>query len=148
VAEGAARGRKGLIVWVVDSNLLLDVALDDPAFRAGSLELLRKRRSRGLVVCPVTVVEISPSFGGDAAGIRDFLDALAVAGDELWSERDTAGACVAWTRHISQRRTRIAAKRPIADVLIGAFAERFDGLLTRNPADFRALFPDLKLEAP
>ncbi len=46
------------MAWVVDSNLLLDVALDDPKFRPTSMELLRKRRSRGLAACPVTIVEL------------------------------------------------------------------------------------------
>jgi hypothetical protein len=33
----------------------------------------------------------------------------------------------------------------VADVLIGGFALRFDGLLTRNTGDFRQLFPSLRL---
>ena len=36
-------------------------------------------------------------------------------------------------------------KRPIADILTGAFASRFDGLLSRNPADFESNFPSLNL---
>jgi hypothetical protein len=39
-------------------------------------------------------------------------------------------------------------KRPIADILIGAFATRFDGLITRKTSDLRALFPDLTLRKP
>jgi hypothetical protein len=47
-----------------------------------------------------------------------------------------------------KRRMGRISKRPIADVLIGAFATRFDGLLTRNVKDFRGLFPDLRLQEP
>jgi predicted nucleic acid-binding protein len=136
------------MAWVVDTNLLLDVALDDPLFQVASMELLRKRRRLGLVACPVTIVEIAPTFDADAVAIREFLDALNVTGREPWTERDTTAACGAWTRHVTQRRARLAGKRLVADVLIGAFAERFDGLLTRNAVDFRALFPNLKIESP
>jgi predicted nucleic acid-binding protein len=54
----------------------------------------------------------------------------------------------AWHRHIRQRRAGQSPRRPVADVLIGAFACRFRGLLTRNPRDFAAAFPDLRLVAP
>lgn len=135
------------MAWVVDTNLLLDIALDDPRFRAASMELLRKRRRAGLIVSPITIVEIAPSFDGDVEAIREFLETLGV-NTESWTGRDTAIAGMAWTRHISERRAGRAAKRLMADVLIGAFAVRFDGLLTRNAADFRALFPELKVESP
>jgi len=41
-----------------------------------------------------------------------------------------------------------STKRPVADVLIGGFALRFDGLITRNTDDFRKLFPALRLIRP
>lgn len=66
------------MAWVVDSNLLFDVALDDPAFRHASMELLRKRRGRGLVACPVTVVKLAPPFDGDVVAVRGSLNALGV----------------------------------------------------------------------
>lgn len=42
----------------------------------------------------------------------------------------------------------LAAKKPIADVLIGALALRHDGLVTRNPADFRRHYPSLRIVEP
>ncbi|MBM3833050.1 MAG: type II toxin-antitoxin system VapC family toxin [Verrucomicrobia bacterium] len=39
-------------------------------------------------------------------------------------------------------------KRPLADILIGAFALRFDGLLTRNETDFRSVFSQLTIVSP
>jgi predicted nucleic acid-binding protein len=33
-------------------------------------------------------------------------------------------------------------------LLIGAFACRYQGLITRNPSDFRRWFPKLKLRQP
>ena len=41
-----------------------------------------------------------------------------------------------------------ASARLLADILIGAFAMRFDGILTRNQADFRRAFPTLPITAP
>ena len=49
---------------------------------------------------------------------------------------------------ILKRRRGRTRKRPIADIFIGAFASRFDRLLTRNAKDFRVLFPELRLEEP
>jgi predicted nucleic acid-binding protein len=40
------------------------------------------------------------------------------------------------------------ARRPLADVLIGAFASRYQGLITRNTDDFASIFPDLKVGVP
>jgi len=65
-----------------------------------------------------------------------------------WTFADTEVAHDAWTRQVAARRERRLPKRPVADILIGAFASRFDGLVTRNPEDFRALFPHLPLLDP
>ena len=42
----------------------------------------------------------------------------------------------------------LSAKRPIADVLIGAYAMEKGGLITRNEADFKTLYPDLTIFNP
>jgi len=50
--------------------------------------------------------------------------------------------------YLQQKRQRTAGKRPVADILIGAFALRHSGLLTRNGTDFRARFPGLVMAGP
>ena len=40
------------------------------------------------------------------------------------------------TAHIQKKNSRPVGKRPVADVLIEAFAQRFQGLITRNPKHF------------
>lgn len=40
------------------------------------------------------------------------------------------------------------AKCPVADVLIAAFAERFQGIITRNASDFRNILPTLRIVEP
>jgi len=135
------------MAWVVDTCILLDIGLDDPEFGEASETLLLRKAKDGLVICPVTFVELAPAFAGDLTALRKFLSALSVDYSELWQNQDTDKAARAWARHIARRRDRAArsAKRPVADVLIGGFALRFDGLLTRNTGDFRQLFPSLRL---
>lgn len=138
------------MAWVVDTCLLLDIGLDDPSFGLKSEVLLAEKSAEGLVVCPVTFVELGPAFAGDLSSQRKFLFNLGVDFEEAWTDRDTDIAAKAWAKHILHRRARrsLVSKRPVADVLIGAFALRFDGLLTRNSADFRGLFPKLRVISP
>ena len=39
-------------------------------------------------------------------------------------------------------------KRPVADVLIGAYAMQKGGLITRNEDDFKTLYPNLAIFNP
>ena len=58
------------------------------------------------------------------------------------------GCQQAWHRCVRAKRAGKTSKRPIADVLIRAFASRFDGVLTRNAADFQPVFPTLNIVTP
>jgi predicted nucleic acid-binding protein len=136
------------MAWVVDTCLLLDVGLDDPLFASDSELLLSSKVPEGLVACPVTIVELGPAFAGQMDALEDFLFHLGIVCDEDWSWVDTQNAFAAWTYHIQKRRSGAVTKRPIADVLIGAFALRYEGLLTRNVDDFQKLFPSLPIIAP
>jgi predicted nucleic acid-binding protein len=44
-----------------------------------------------------------------------------------------------WAEHVEKKRSGHAGKRPVADVLIEAFAQRFQGLITRNPKHFTSV---------
>jgi len=134
--------------WVVDTCLLLDIGLDDQKFGGKSEKLLARKLGDGLVICPVTFVELAPAFAGQFKPQEEFLFHLGIEWRESWTCEDTRNAGVAWSRHVQNRRCHQAGKRPVADVLIGAFASRFQGLLTRNGADFQRLFPELPLIEP
>jgi predicted nucleic acid-binding protein len=136
------------VAWVVDTCMLIDVAEGDPQFGRRSAQLLDRRRSGGLLVAPVSYVELSPLFNGEETAQNEFLDAVAVQWTQPWTWPDTATAHRAWHRYLSKRRSQQLKKRPVADVLIGSFASRFDGLLTRDAKDFRSLFPDLPIQTP
>lgn len=134
--------------WVIDTCLLIDIADADPSFAAASATLLDAKRPEGLVISPITYVELAPVFEGDYLRQELFLFHLQVSWAEAWTHAETLATHAAWHRYVQSRRLRRIAKRPIADILIGAFAERFDGLLTRNESDFRNVFPNLPILAP
>ena len=133
---------------MVDTCLLLDIGLNDPQFASGSELLLDNHRHDGLVICPVSFVELAPAFAGQIDPLEKFLFNLVIDYREDWVWQDTRSANLAWARHTQLRRAKQAAKRPVADVLIGAFASRFQGLLTRNAVDFSKAFPKLTIVVP
>lgn len=136
------------MAWVVDTCLLIDVLEQDPAFGSFSADLLDRHAEEGLVISPITYAELAPAFEGDRDLQDEFLDGVGVAYREDWTWDDTLRAHRAWHAHTLRRRLGQAPKRPLADLLIGAFALRFQGLLTRNPSDFQATFRSLTLRLP
>jgi predicted nucleic acid-binding protein len=136
------------MAWVVDTCLLIDVAEADPTFGTASAKLLDSKRAEGLTICPLTYIEVAPVFSGDQTAQNEFLFNLGVGWPEPWTQADTEEAHRAWHRYVTGRRGAKTPKRPLADVLIGAFASRCDGLLTRNEGDFRQVFPSLPIAIP
>jgi predicted nucleic acid-binding protein len=136
------------MTWAVDTCVLIDVLEDDPAFGAASARLLERLLPEGLAISPATYVELAPAFGGDRALQDEFLAGVGVELPAEWSPADTLAAHAAWDRFIRLRRTGKVPRRPLADVLIGAHAAVRDGLVTRNPGDFAAIFPDLEVAVP
>jgi len=133
---------------VVDSCVLLDIALRDPEFGIPSALLLESRRKQGLVACPISIVEICPQFDGKIATTKDFLRLVGADADSPWLAQDTERAAEGWVRYVSMKRAGKTSLPPVADILIGAFSLRFDGLVTRNPSHFLPYFPALTLIDP
>ena len=136
------------MAWVVDTCMLIDVLEDDPRFGDRSAQILEEHHAEGLLVSPVTYAELAPTFEGDFGLQNEFLAEVGVSFQEDWTWEDTLKAHSGWYAHTSRRRAGMARKRPMADILIGAFASRFQGLITRNPDDFRNAFPSLPLRVP
>jgi predicted nucleic acid-binding protein len=136
------------MAWAIDTCVLIDVLDDDPDHGRGSAALLSRKLEAGLVICPLTYVELAPAFNGSPALEEEFLAGVGVDWRQPWTWQDTAAAHRAWAAHVASRRARRAPKRPIADVLIGAFAMRFEGFVTRNAGDFRRIFPSLPIAEP
>lgn len=136
------------MIWVVDTCLVIDVLDHDPEFGHASALLLDKMAPEGIALCPVSYVELAPAFLGDPRRQNEFLDGIGIQYAIPWSWQDTRNAHKAWERHVNLYRQRKALRRPVADMLIGAFAAGRRGLLTRNVADFRLAFPTLKILEP
>ena len=136
------------MAWVVDTCVLIDVAEADPSFGVPSAKLLDTKRPDGLTLCPVTYIELAPVFNRDAIAQNEFLFHLGVSWPTTWTQADTEEGHRAWHRYVTARRAVKIVKRPVADILIGAFALGFDGLLTRNESDFRQVFPNLPIVVP
>lgn len=136
------------MTWVVDTCVILDVLDNHPDFAKVSSQALQSKLDDVLVVAPITYVELAPAFNGDAMAQDVFLDGL-------WIQRDFGGgrdivlaAHRAWNEHIMRKQAGTVKKRPVADVMIGAYAMQKGGLITRNEADFRAFYPSLPIFNP
>jgi predicted nucleic acid-binding protein len=136
------------MAWVVDTCLVVDLLENDPVFGLPSARLMESLLAEGLLLCPVSYIELAPAFRGERGLQDEFLRKAGIRFDADWQPEDTLAAHAAWHRQVQRRRSGAVGKRPAADILIGAFALRHRGLLTRNPADFKAAFPELRMRAP
>ena len=134
--------------WVVDTCVILDILDRHPVFAEASSLALQSHLGDGLEIAPVSYVELSPAFNGDATAQDFFLDALWIRRDFGFSEGAVLAAHRAWHEHILRKRAGTSRKRPIADVMIGAYALQKGGLITRNESDFRSLYPELTIFNP
>jgi len=134
--------------WVVDTCVIIDVLSGDGAFSAKSANAIDAKRAEGLLVAPITYVELAPSFLGDVTKQDKVLSDLGIELDFAGNKDSVLAAHKAWYEHVLRKRLGEIAKRPIADILIGAYATQKGGLITRNEADFKALYPDLTIFNP
>ena len=128
--------------------MLIDILEDDPCFGRSLALCLQEHLSQKLRVSAVTMIELSPAFEGDLSKQKEFLSLCGVGYDLDFDSGDVVRAHRAWNSYIQKKRLQKVAKRPVADLMIGAFAARFDGLITRNPKDFEPWFPALVLVVP
>ena len=135
-------------MWVVDTCVLSDLLRRDEAFATLAADALDAKRAEGLTIAPLTYVELSPALGGDIRAQDYFLSEIGISIDFEGKKDIVLAAHRAWHDHIRRKRNGEVVKRPIADVMIGAYANSKGGLITRNEDDFRALYPDLLILNP
>jgi predicted nucleic acid-binding protein len=137
------------MAWVLDTSVLLDIRMGHPLeWAEASASCLEQHSADGLLVCPVTLIEMAPAFRGDFSAERSWLENLGISSREPWLDEDTEKSHALWNAFVLRRRAREAGKRPVADVLIAGFALRFQGVITRNEIDFRSVAPQLTVINP
>ncbi len=130
---------------LVDSNVILDVLTEDPAWFAWSSETLSEWVARDtLLVNPIIYAEVSIRF----EKIEDLEDALPQAHFRRvqlpWEAAFLAGKCF-----VQYRRRGGNKRSPLPDFYIGAHAAVVDvPLITRDAARYKTYFPSVKLIAP
>jgi hypothetical protein len=73
------------------------------------------------------------------------LKASGIGSAAFWNHAGTLLSHRLWQEFQKRHRQQPAAKRPVAGFMIEAFAERFQGLITRNAKDSRIIAPTLLL---
>ena len=73
--------------WVVDTCVIIDVLSGDGVFSAKSADAIDMKRAEGLVVAPITYVELAPSFLGDVAKQDLVLSGLGIECDFAGNKR-------------------------------------------------------------
>ena len=134
--------------WVVDTCVIIDILSGDGKYSCKSADAIDMKRDDGLVIAPITYVELAPSFGGDPNNQDSTLSELGIEIDFGGNRDAVITAYKAWYDHVRRKRAGQVAKRPIADIMIGAYAMQKGGLITRNEYDFHALFPNLTIFNP
>jgi len=130
---------------LVDTNVLIDVAVEDPVWFAWSGKRLAELSNRdGLAINPVIYAEFSIHFDM-AEEVEEVLSAFRFERLQLpWEAAFVAGKAF---RRYRARGGRRAA--PLPDFFIGAHAAVAGlALLTGDARRFREYFPRLKLIAP
>ena len=131
--------------FLIDSNVLLDVLTDDPAWGAWSSGRLAECADRGvLAINPIIYAEVSIGFQR-IEELEEALPAHTFRRDPLPWE----GAFLAGKAFLAYRKNRGKRTTPLPDFYIGAHAAVAGlVLVTRDPTRYRTYFPRLPLLAP
>jgi predicted nucleic acid-binding protein len=134
-----------LTTTLVDSNVLLDIATEDPAWSAWSAGALANAANEGpLVINAIIYAEVSIGF----STIEELDDALPPGVFQREQLPFEAGF-LAGKAFLAYRRRGGARPAPLPDFYIGAHAA-INGhrMLTRDAQRYRAYFPTVQLLTP
>ena len=130
---------------LVDANVLLDVATDDPAWGAWSTAALEQAANESvLVINPLIYAEVSVGF----ATIEELEAALP---RDLYRREELPyeAAFLAGKVFLRYRQSGGEKRSPLPDFYIGAHAAvAGHRLLTRDATRYRTYFPSIELIAP
>ena len=132
-------------MFLVDTNVLLDIFTDDATWRSWSERAIRDALLTGVVgINPIVYAETSLAFA-DTDALDSHLDTLMLA----WLALPYGAAFRAGRAFLRYRRAGGTRSSPLPDFYIGAHAET-EGLtlLTRDVGRYRSCFPSLNLVTP
>ena len=129
---------------LVDSNILIDVLTEDPAWEHWSAEqLARLGNTRQLAINPLIFAEVAIAYRDEAqlnAALPPSLVRLALP---------YSAAFLAGHAYLEYRRRGGARRSPLPDFYIGAHAAAEGHIvLTRDATRYRTYFPDVAVIAP
>jgi len=132
-------------VILCDSNVLLDVLVDDPRWAAWSLAQLETWSRRGpVIVNPVVYAELAAGYDS-VEELDGDLESMGLRYEEI--PRD--GLFLAAKAHLLYRRRGGTRAGVLADFFVGAHAAvRRLPLLTRDARRYRAFYPTVELVTP
>ncbi len=131
--------------FLLDSNVLLDIATEDSTWMTWSEAQFRKAASHGRILMnPVIYAEIAPAFSTadelDRWVIPDIFQRLPLPYEAGW---------LAAQAFLKYRRAGGHRAAPLPDFYIGAHAEIAGlTLVTRDAARYRTYFPKVGIIAP
>lgn len=130
---------------LVDTNVLIDVAVRDPNWRDWSRGRMAEALTKGaLIINPVIFSEFSYRYDS-----LDEVDAVLDPGEFQREHLPWEAAFAAGRAFRVYRQSGGSRERTLPDFLIGAHAViRGYRLLTRDPAGYRRYFPMLDIIAP
>ena len=130
---------------LVDSNVILDVFLNDPKWADWSESALEEASaSHRLFINPIIYAEVSIGF----ERIEEIESALGSAGFVLIDIPKEA-LFLAGKVFLKYRKRRGIRRSPLPDFFIGAHAAVMElALLTRDARRFRSYFPSVRLISP
>ncbi|HLL81530.1 MAG TPA: type II toxin-antitoxin system VapC family toxin [Longimicrobium sp.] len=130
---------------LVDSNVLLDVLMEDPVWSAWSAEAIKRHEKESeLVINPVIYAEVSVKYSR-VEDVDDVLPPGRFRRDPLpWEAAFLAGKS-----YLVYRRRGGERRAPLPDFYIGAHAAVHQmRLLTRDTRRYRSYFPTLDIISP
>ena len=130
---------------LVDSNIILDVFLDDPNWAEWSESNLEKLSTiTNLFINPIVYSEVSIGF----KRIEELESALKRAGFHML-EIPKEALFLAGKAFLKYRKNRGTKRSPLPDFFIGAQAAILEiDLITRDESRYRTYFPTVKLICP
>ena len=130
---------------LVDSNIILDVFLDDPNWADWSEAILDEYTQRGLLyINSIVYSEISIGF----EKIEDLESAILKAGFQML-EVPREALFLAGKAFLKYRKRKGRKNTPLTDFYIGDHAAGLNlGLITRDVSRYRSYFPTVKLISP